>query len=252
MENFIVGATTVMETPFYFLLFSLFNDTLYTCGGSFLSSHWGATAAHCVHINNHTPSYSYILTGIHNLSGLMTDLYVDAFSGEIDFPLGVKTRKVDGIHVHPDFSFLTMDSDIALLHFNQSDPHDVHVKYKDAKDFESVGTQLTVLGYGMTNNHTLSDELRGASVNILDKEMYSFMEPRLTPNMLLALDYKNISDDTDNVDSCTGDSGGPLFYKQQEENTLVGIVSWGIGCGLLPGVYTRMSMFVDWITETIK
>lgn len=249
MNNLIVGATAVMERPFYFLLFSLFNQTLYTCGGSFLSTYWGATAAHCVNINNHTPSHAYILTGIHNLSGLMSGMYVDLFSGDIGFPQWVNARKVDEIYAHPDFSQRTMDSDIALLHFNQSDPHDECIGYKDAKDFEGVGTQLTVLGYGMTNNHKLSDELRGASVGILDKEPYFFMNPKLTPNMLIAFDYKNRSDDTDNVDACNGDSGGPLYKK--EENTLVGIVSWGIGCGLLPGVYTRVSVFADWITKTI-
>lgn len=246
MNDFIIGSSVVTHSPFYFLIFSLFNQTSYMCGGSFLSAYWGVTAAHCVHVDNHTSPYTYLLTGISNLTHLMENLSVKP-SGGIDFPLGVDVRRVDEVHVHPNFSTTTMDSDIALLHFNEDDPNDQCIDYKNAGAFEEVGTPLTVLGYGVTNNHTLSNELRSASVLVQNKDLYLFMQPALTPNMLLAMDYKNLSDSTDNVDACIGDSGGPLYRKQN--NTLVGLVSWGIGCGFLPGVYTRVSMFVDWITE---
>ncbi|RHZ30653.1 hypothetical protein DYB37_013895, partial [Aphanomyces astaci] len=44
-------------------------------------------------------------------------------------------------------------------------------------------------------------------------------------------------------DSCGGDSGGPLTIEENGTVRLVGLVSWGVSCGLrgLPGIYERAS-----------
>jgi trypsin len=51
-------------------------------------------------------------------------------------------------------------------------------------------------------------------------------------------------------DTCQGDSGGPLV----QNNTLIGIVSWGFGCAesKYPGIYTKISAYINWIQSTIK
>eukprot|EP01026_Neomeris_dumetosa_P054098 TRINITY_DN4850_c0_g1_i1.p2 TRINITY_DN4850_c0_g1~~TRINITY_DN4850_c0_g1_i1.p2 ORF type:complete len:240 (+),score=37.58 TRINITY_DN4850_c0_g1_i1:77-721(+) len=58
------------------------------------------------------------------------------------------------------------------------------------------------------------------------------------------------------ADSCVGDSGGPVVLADESEDPskdiIVGITSWGPnkecdGSSNSPGVYTKVSAFLDWI-----
>jgi trypsin len=54
-------------------------------------------------------------------------------------------------------------------------------------------------------------------------------------------------------DSCNGDSGGPLTRAEGRERVLVGLVSWGKGCGLaaVPGIYTDVATYRKWISDAM-
>ena len=57
-------------------------------------------------------------------------------------------------------------------------------------------------------------------------------------------------------DSCKGDSGGPLVYREGADDPWyqVGVVSFGTKkCGAgTPGVYTRVSAYMDWISKNME
>ncbi|KAH8022992.1 hypothetical protein HPB51_009596 [Rhipicephalus microplus] len=48
-----------------------------------------------------------------------------------------------------------------------------------------------------------------------------------------------------------GDSGGPAVQRNSGLYTLVGIVSFGLGCAIFPGFYTRVPTYIPWITENV-
>ena len=58
------------------------------------------------------------------------------------------------------------------------------------------------------------------------------------------------------VDSCNGDSGGPLLYRKDLNSLwyLAGIVSYGTSqCGVgIPGIYTRVPTYIKWIETNLK
>lgn len=55
----------------------------------------------------------------------------------------------------------------------------------------------------------------------------------------------------DGRDSCQGDSGGPLTVDSARGWLLVGVVSWGAGCGRrgVPGMDANVPFYADWIAQ---
>jgi secreted trypsin-like serine protease len=59
-------------------------------------------------------------------------------------------------------------------------------------------------------------------------------------------------------DSCSGDSGGPLWkwmnLKGRQRAVIVGVVSRGTGCARKnkPGIYTRVKKYLRWIFRVTR
>ncbi|XP_077618768.1 coagulation factor XI isoform X6 [Crocuta crocuta] len=121
----------------------------------------------------------------------------------------------------------------------------IHDQYKTAES----GYDIALLKLETAMNYTdkIQNTLQKANVPLVTTEecQTRYRGHRITNRMLCA-GYRE-----GGKDACKGDSGGPLSCKHNEVWHLVGITSWGEGCGQKerPGVYTNVVEYVDWILE---
>jgi len=196
------------------------------CGGTILSATKILTAAHCYK----SPSRVQVVVGEHKLLS-MTD--------------GVR-HSVASFKKHPGYNSRTVDNDYAIITLEK--PIELGDKAKAAclpksEDDPKLreGQKLTVSGWGrLSEDSGPPTVLHGAKVPFVPNATCKRAYRSITSNMMCA-GYAN-----GQIDSCSGDSGGPLTFRN---TTVVGVVSWGNGCAKpgFPGVYAKVSEQLQWI-----
>ncbi|KAG6936684.1 transmembrane protease, serine 15, partial [Chelydra serpentina] len=108
----------------------------------------------------------------------------------------------------------------------------------------------SIAGWGRTTYQgSTANILQEAEVSLITNEKCQQWMPEynITENMMCA------GYDEGGVDSCQGDSGGSLMSQDNNRWLLAGVISFGYRCALpqRPGVYVRVTQFVDWIKQFI-
>uniref|UniRef100_A0A8C0B3N5 Enteropeptidase n=1 Tax=Buteo japonicus TaxID=224669 RepID=A0A8C0B3N5_9AVES len=209
------------------------------CGASLVSDEWLVTAAHCVYGRQLKPSQWKAVLGLYDQSDMTKPSTV--------------VQNIDQIVINPHYMKRTKDSDIALMHLQYKVQYTDYIQpicLPEKNQQFLPGINCSIAGWGsIMNKGPTSYILQEAEVPLISNEKCQQWMPEysITENMICA------GYDIGGVDSCQGDSGGPLTSEDGNKWFLVGVTSFGYKCALpkRPGVYVRVTMFVDWIKKII-
>ncbi|MGW6401375.1 S1 family peptidase [Streptomyces sp. NPDC055134] len=143
--------------------------------------------------------------------------------------------------VNPDYDPETNSGDVAIVTLDAPLPERYVIPMAGAGDSEyAAGTGAAVYGWGDTTGAgDYATMLRAADVQVFGGSACKAAYPGGSEGTFLARTMLCAGVPKGGRDACQGDSGGPLVARGR----LIGIVSWGDGCGRpgSPGVYTRVS-----------
>ncbi|XP_076245949.1 trypsin-1 [Calliopsis andreniformis] len=224
------------------------------CGGTILNSRFVLTAAHCLCSSTSVIPIGQlrIAIGEYNLKGAET-------------PPSQQERVANAI-LHPGHKCGKYVDDIALLELARPIAWSESVKpaclpvATGKPGYSAFGGELAkAAGWGWLgedrSKYKRADVLQKVDVRVIEnsvcREWYASqgMSTRVEAKQMCA------GHEDGGRDSCWADSGGPLMIGSGPGGStmVVGVVSSGIGCARprLPGIYTRVSEYIPWITQRV-
>ncbi|KAM4589440.1 transmembrane protease serine 13a [Fundulus diaphanus] len=233
----IIGGTAAKPGQWPWQLSLQFKGS-HVCGGILISRDFVLTAAHCFPSAYQSAKDWKVYGGIVSLDKL-SEPYL-----------------VQKIILNNNYNNRNNDQDVALLKLTSpvSFNDNVRPACLPAAGQEFLqGTSCWTSGFGTTNagSGVVSKDLMEVTVDIIGTEtcntpaVYGGV---VTKHMICAGKLQG------GKDSCQGDSGGPLVCINDSRWYLVGITSWGAGCGMQnkPGVYTKVSSVLPWIYSKMQ
>lgn len=173
---------------------------------------------------------------------------------------------IESYIVHENYDPTSIDQfyDISLIRLQRSvvySDYIVPICLPIAANLRSqffVNTSMEVAGWGLTEKEVANKIKLKISVPVWEinkcSAKYKLFQSPINEELQLC------AGGIQGVDTCRGDSGGPLMAilrtdKLIDAYHIVGIVSYGPRpCGLSgwPGIYTRVGYFIDWIVAHLK
>merc|ERR1712215_242393 len=172
---------------------------------------------------------------------------------------GGKFIKVKKMTLHPDYNSRTIDNDIAVLELAEDLTFTKKIKpaclpSSETKDYSGIAS--TVSGWGGTigwgPNDQQPQQPRQCTLKETIVKLLKGSDPMCSKYLKTSSSKIKLCAFAKDADACQGDSGGPLAVPENGKYTLVGVVSYGMGCASSsPGIYARVQNYLPWIKNLI-
>ena len=234
------------------------------CGASLIMPRVLLTAGHCMYKCSSSQAADSLPHEIPTTEndfitwGGPIDIFLNQYNISIptsEVP-GAEARNASGAVRNPKFlsvGNIPREYDAALIWFDE--PSEVTPIQLNLNPKFDVGQQFMVAGWGYTKPDTfsVSQTLKTAQVPYVPLPLCSakFNETVWKGDICAGANPANY------MDTCAGDSGGPLMMNVSTPangypQILAGITSYGESCAnSYPGVYTNAALQADWIDQSI-
>lgn len=208
------------------------------CGGAVVGARTVVTAAHCL---------GREVLGVD--ARTVKDLSVIVGRDDLTRASGGREIPVRRIWVNPRYDQRNNEGDIAVLSLAEAVPERDSVEIAPPGDSAyRPGTRAVVYGWGDTRGDgSYARALQAAQVRLYADAECAKAYPGNQNGTYRPRSMLCAGTERGGRDACQGDSGGPLVARGR----LVGLVSWGAGCGVRgrPGVYTRVSAYAERLAQ---
>ncbi|GGK10371.1 trypsin [Pilimelia anulata] len=222
----IVGGKAAAEGAYPWMAFLKIG--IYQCGGLLVSRDIVLSAAHCFE-DGHDGSTASL--------------------GRVDHRQGTK-RNVVGVKYGkppPPSGPLPDDvADWAVLKLDQPVTDIAPVALPTDAGYDATPT-FRAMGWGRTSEG-------GQGTNLLREVDLPYIPDASCPEVVGPAEICAGDLAKGGIDTCGGDSGGPLAARDGDRWVVVGLTSWGVGCARAnnPGHYAQISAFIDPIKSGIR
>lgn len=257
------NATKVFEYPWMAILRYDYNGAITDgCGGSVINKRYVLTAAHCVKTRSTMPLHSVVLGEHTKNQAIDCNIYTDKSGKEIERDCAdpIEEFDIESFVIHPDYNRPKYSNDIALVRLNKDVVMKDHIQPICLPVTSALQKILfekyIVTGWGTTEEKVGSNMLLQANLPYVNN---AECQRQMNENRLnIKLNEKQMcAGGINRVDSCKGDSGGPLGFSATYNGARFmqfGVVSLGVdSCGekSVPGIYCRVGAYMDWILDNM-